>query len=44
MSVINKMLQDLDRRQANPGTAVPPPHVHVVKPQPQRRTAFWAAK
>ena len=43
VSVINKMLQDLDRRQASAGAAVPPPHVHVVKPQPERRIAFWAA-
>lgn len=44
MSVINTMLQDLDRRHAAGAGEVHPPrsHVRVVKPQPERRVFFWA--
>ena len=43
MSVINQMLQDLDRRQGGTvadeaGSA----HVRPVKPSPEKRHAFWA--
>lgn len=44
MSVINKMLQDLDRRQANAGGATRAPrYVKVVRPGTDRRIAFWAS-
>ena len=44
MSVINTMLQDLDRRQAaGIGEAgAPPTYVRAVKPQAERRPWFWA--
>ena len=42
MSVINKMLQDLDRRQAGPGPgAAAHPHVHVVPHAQGGREWFW---
>ena len=44
MSVINQMLQDLDRRQlggAADGAARKPAHVRPVKPPVERRTVFW---
>lgn len=43
MSVINKMLQDLDRRNAMAGAeaAPPPKQVKVVGPAPERHEWFW---
>lgn len=43
MSLINKMLQDLDRREAStgPNGAVPPKQVRTVKPRTDRREWFW---
>ena len=45
MSVINTMLQDLDRRHAGDrGDAqTPPSYVRAVKPAAERRPWFWAA-
>ena len=45
MSVINTMLQDLDRRHAgNAADAeVPPSYVRAVKPPAERRHWFWAS-
>lgn len=46
MSVINQMLQDLDRRQANGASedaVARPKQVRPVKPLAERRTAFWTA-
>lgn len=40
VSVINKMLRDLDRRRALPESASADPRVRVV-PQPRRSDAFW---
>lgn len=40
MSVINKMLRDLDRRRALPESAAANPSVRVV-PQTRRSDAFW---
>lgn len=40
MSVINKMLRDLDRRRALPESASPDPSVRVV-PQVRRSDTFW---
>src|SRR6185436_17857200 len=44
MSVINTMLQDLDRRQGGvPGGAeAPPSYVRAVKAPAERRPFFWA--
>lgn len=45
MSVINTMLQDLDRRHGS-GLAdaeAPPAYVRAVKPAPERRLGFWVA-
>ena len=41
MSVINKMLQDLDRRQAAPATDSTRPHVQAVGQRPGGREWFW---
>jgi MSHA biogenesis protein MshN len=43
MSLINKMLQDLDRRQAGGPVAdgAMPAHVHTVAPEPRGREWFW---
>lgn len=42
MSVINKMLQDLDRRQAGPGKGGPAqPHVQAVAREARGREWFW---
>ena len=44
MSVINKMLQDLDRRQAGPGKGGPAqPHVQAVAREARGREWFWRA-
>jgi len=40
VSLINKMLRDLDRRRALPESASADPRVRVV-PQPRRSDAFW---
>ena len=44
MSVINTMLQDLDRRQGNgaPAAGDAPSYVRAVKPPVERRHWFWA--
>lgn len=43
MSIINKMLQDLDRRQgmSDPGSAPPPSQVRTVAPARKDREWFW---
>lgn len=42
MSLINKMLQDLDRRQAGPGSeGTAPPLVHAVPRETRGREWFW---
>ena len=45
MSIINKMLQELDRRQAPVGAngAAPPLYVRTVAPANERRLWFWGA-
>jgi len=45
MSIINQMLQELDRRHAPAGAngAAPPLHVRTVAPATERRYWFWGA-
>jgi MSHA biogenesis protein MshN len=45
MSIINQMLQELDRRHAPAGAngAAPPMHVRTVAPPNERRYWFWGA-